>query len=816
METKDAALLGFVSAAEKFVDKHLTDGTDLGELKDINIGKLKNELSDELKSLGLTEKYKNELKEAGEKAFADYAEEHFGVKKSSVLDELGEIFSFKDSEDKKENKEYKEETIEESFEDTSKKINALLDAYDYNDESEEEDLIAKPSEDLGEIFNEVLEHENIEQDDNEVDEFGLTKDDDVFLRIANAAAKSDEELAKTFAEEAIQEDVSAQNHDQQEETVEIESQQNENEEESDQQIEDVFTEDIAEQDVQENNIDTNDILEAQPFIEEEIEEENEVQSLTEDESKINETNLENVEDLADNNSIEKQQESLEEVPSSNEQQDYQQETQKEDTQTSSNQIDDENVDEELIEAVEIVNTNIFASELNEDETSTNNEIEDLKDVENSQEENDLNDVVDTISLSEEKNIREEVIDKEINNEKLENNVFKDDQENSEETISELTAVEQANENEDVVASNDKDVENNISKDDQEKDEETINKMTPVEQANDSEDTITTLEEENDGIQDNEINEFYDVNVEETNVDKKIEYDSSRVPLSVELRRLKSEDVPEIPTDIVEPVQEEVETEEKEDIITPVSIFDLNPFGSNGGTFVPPVEETIKEPVKTDIPVNFGYIVNPVLDIVLEQEKEANENFYSNDIAQEDKKDEFDDLKAKKYLEKLVTNPGFAEPQEKSKTLSSIIAGLDNLRKRQEDKKVLEEEYKQNEEIYEDIMSAYPYLEKSFIKAVYSQKEDIENEYVEDGSYILLHRLLFSDLDELHEFVEIMMAHGYAVNVDEKQMIVDTFREIVNEDGIIIANILGIANQAMILNGKYDGYCVLDRDRILYS
>lgn len=775
METKDAALLGFVSAAEKFVDKHLTDGTDLGELKDINIGKLKNELSDELKSLGLTEKYKNELKEAGEKAFADYAEEHFGVKKSSVLEELGEIFSFKDSEDKKENKEYKEETIEESFEDTSKKINALLDAYDYNDESEEEDLIAKPSEDLGEIFNEVLEHENIEQDNNEVDEFGLTKDDDVFLRIANAAAKSDEELAKTFAEETIQEDISAQNHDQQEETVEIESQQNENEEESDQQIEDVFTEDIAEEDVQENNIDTNDILEAQPFIEEEIEEENEVQSLTEDESKINETNLENVEDLVDDNSIEKQQESLEEVPSSNEQQDYQQETQKEDTQTSSNQIDDENVDEELIEAVEIVNTNIFDSETKENEALINNETNDLKEAEENQEENNLNDAVDEASSLDETNTKEEIVDETTNIEELENKV---------------------------------------SDDIQEKDEEIVNETADLEQESESKDNVITPET-NDAVENSEINEFYDVSAEEENADKKIEYDSSRVPLSVELRRLKGEDVPEIP-DIVEPVLEEDKKEEKEDIITPVSIFDLNPFGSNGGTFVPPVEETIKEPVKTDIPVNFGYIVNPVLDIVLEQEKEANENFYSNDIVQEDKKDDFDDLKAKKYLEKLVTNPGFAEPQEKSKTLSSIIAGLDNLRKRQEDKKVLEEEYKQNEEIYEDIMSAYPYLEKSFIKAVYSQKEDIENEYVEDGSYILLHRLLFSDLDELHEFVEIMMAHDYAVNVDEKQMIVDTFREIVNEDGIIIANILGIANQAMILNGKYDGYCVLDRDRILYS
>ena len=57
----------------------------------------------------------------------------------------------------------------------------------------------------------------------------------------------------------------------------------------------------------------------------------------------------------------------------------------------------------------------------------------------------------------------------------------------------------------------------------------------------------------------------------------------------------------------------------------------------------------------------------------------------------------------------------------------------------------------------------------------------------------------------------MMSHEYFVNVDEKQMIVDTFKEHVNSDGKILTDIFEIANQAKLLTGEYDGYRIIEVD-----
>lgn len=114
-------------------------------------------------------------------------------------------------------------------------------------------------------------------------------------------------------------------------------------------------------------------------------------------------------------------------------------------------------------------------------------------------------------------------------------------------------------------------------------------------------------------------------------------------------------------------------------------------------------------------------------------------------------------------------------------------------------------------IYDSIVALYPYLSNGFIKGVYELKESFASDYKEGQKIIILHRLVFADLEGLRQFVDVMMSHEYFVNVDEKQMIVDTFKEHVNSDGKILTDIFEIANQAKLLTGEYDGYRIIEVD-----
>lgn len=117
----------------------------------------------------------------------------------------------------------------------------------------------------------------------------------------------------------------------------------------------------------------------------------------------------------------------------------------------------------------------------------------------------------------------------------------------------------------------------------------------------------------------------------------------------------------------------------------------------------------------------------------------------------------------------------------------------------------------NKKIYDSIVALYPYLSNGFIKGVYELKESFASDYEEGQKIIILHRLVFTDLEGLRQFVDVMMSYEYFVNVDEKQMIVDTFKEHVNSDGKILTDIFEIANQAKLLTGEYDGYRIIEVD-----
>ncbi len=164
----------------------------------------------------------------------------------------------------------------------------------------------------------------------------------------------------------------------------------------------------------------------------------------------------------------------------------------------------------------------------------------------------------------------------------------------------------------------------------------------------------------------------------------------------------------------------------------------------------------------------------------------------------------DDNEIDKVFREILAQEGyFSEPVDLTSSEDDYLEALAN-----ELKECLEEDTLTiQDDVYTSINELYPYLDMNFIRSVYDCKEDIANAYPLGEDVVLLHRISFVVLDELRQFVEIVLDYNYRVNVDEDKMIVDVIKDFNNEDGKILANIFDIANQAQVLNGKYEGYRV---------
>lgn len=188
-----------------------------------------------------------------------------------------------------------------------------------------------------------------------------------------------------------------------------------------------------------------------------------------------------------------------------------------------------------------------------------------------------------------------------------------------------------------------------------------------------------------------------------------------------------------------------------------------------------------------------YIPNPGLDILEQEEFDLGLDKNEEDSNEEDA--DFD-----------------LGPKEETDYVGELFDEFTNNEYEVDDFKNKQERINElNKKIYDSIVALYPYLSNGFIKGVYELKESFASDYEEGQKIIILHRLVFTDLEGLRQFVDVMMSHEYFVNVDEKQMIVDTFKEHVNSDGKILTDIFEIANQAKLLTGEYDGYRIIEVD-----
>ena len=257
-------------------------------------------------------------------------------------------------------------------------------------------------------------------------------------------------------------------------------------------------------------------------------------------------------------------------------------------------------------------------------------------------------------------------------------------------------------------------------------------------------------------------------------------------------------------------------------------------------------EEEKEAVETAVPEEAIRIIeNPLVDASIKQDKEKEEEFVKELERKEEEErshlvfpeqvDKDDIIKLMKDIQPLsdvyynkienFINETEKEERERAKAeetaapaedkkeddsyISSLIDDLKSKLDEEEIKKRKEEE--EFKEIYEKIHKAYPYLSGAFIRNVYDLKQQIADEYPIGETIVILHRTSFKNVENLRQYVEITLNHGYAINADEKQMIVDAFKQHVNTDGKIITSIFEVANQSALLSGEYEGYRVLFED-----
>lgn len=165
-----------------------------------------------------------------------------------------------------------------------------------------------------------------------------------------------------------------------------------------------------------------------------------------------------------------------------------------------------------------------------------------------------------------------------------------------------------------------------------------------------------------------------------------------------------------------------------------------------------------------------------------------------------KKDDVPELKKPSAeLDNVLSEIVVNELKSDNNTISFVNAKTNKEKKAKFDK------------VVEKIHKAYTYLPKSFIASVYNMKDAFKEEYGSYENIIILHRVAFNDVEDLRQFAEICLNHGFTINVDEKKMIVDVFKQYENVEGRIVKSIFEIANQGYLLNGAYEGYRIITND-----
>lgn len=205
--------------------------------------------------------------------------------------------------------------------------------------------------------------------------------------------------------------------------------------------------------------------------------------------------------------------------------------------------------------------------------------------------------------------------------------------------------------------------------------------------------------------------------------------------------------------------------------------------------------------------NFASLIDELRKQMIKEDELAKQNQKLNKI--EDKVE----TKVETYDSNKTIDTTDKEMVAKSDTknggnVNSLIDNYINEKENEEkfNKKLL---LKKKKQICDKVSKMYMHLPLDFIENVYDLKEEIAQANPVDKKVIVLHRIKFNHVENLRQFVEIGLKHGYTINADEDKLIVDIFKQFVNTDGKILNNIYEIANQGYHLEGEYEGYNVIE-------
>lgn len=253
--------------------------------------------------------------------------------------------------------------------------------------------------------------------------------------------------------------------------------------------------------------------------------------------------------------------------------------------------------------------------------------------------------------------------------------------------------------------------------------------------------------------------------------------------------------------VVSDEQEEIEEENSEEEVEEVLEEAQEKEGEVENYYVSPQELALH------------FIENPGLDVVFDGD-DVIYSSYEEETETEEEVLEETSKDLEEVIDELLNDTLENEVEEETEVLDENEKYVDDLLNDYEfSNNKVDELLSAREETYNIISKMYPYLNYAFIKSAYDLKDSIADEYKEGEDLIILHRASFRDVEDLRKYAELMMNHSYQVNVDEKQMIVDTLKSYNNVDGLILNSIFEVANQINLLNGEYEGYCVLTEDSL---
>ena len=248
----------------------------------------------------------------------------------------------------------------------------------------------------------------------------------------------------------------------------------------------------------------------------------------------------------------------------------------------------------------------------------------------------------------------------------------------------------------------------------------------------------------------------------------------------------------------EPVQ--IETAEViENDLGDEEIAEVDVENSNEDELLKQIQKNINDADNPEVTIAKDENIEKDIDSILSEIEGHDEK----KVPAEEKENPVEDLE-QLFEEQAITEKNLSS--EETEYVNSLIDELKQQMDKEDNQKLKKEE--EDKEIYEKVHGIYPYLSERFVTAIYGLKEQLASEYPNGKKIIVLHRLSFNDVEDLRQFVEIVLNHNYNINADEEKMIVDVFKEHVNADGKILTNIFEIANQGSLLNATYDGYNVL--------